>query len=250
MIITKVLSVSTTYTPKNAGRLRKDRPQWAVSFKFEGETVYTTGEKRFLSDASHIAILPKGCSYYWQCTKAGHVSMIEFESAEVYSEPLIFPVKNSEKIAKIFNGLEYQRNLKRPFSELESIRDTYSIILSLCLSQNDPEKYVSGDKLQKILPAVKYLSQNYNKSITNDRLAALTGVSTAYFRRLFSEAMHTSPIAYAHKLRIEKAKELLKSDYGTLSDLARSLGYANLYDFSRDFKNHTGVAPSKYEKQK
>ena len=58
--------------------------------------------------------------------------------------------------------------------------------------------------------------------------------------------MGMSPTAYVHKLRIEKAKEMLKSDYGNLSDVAVSLGYLNLYDFSRDFKKHTEVPPSKY----
>ena len=61
--------------------------------------------------------------------------------------------------------------------------------------------------------------------------------------------MGTSPIVYTRRLRIEKAKEMLRSDYGTLSDVAQSLGYASLYDFSRDFKKHTGVTPSKYERE-
>ena len=56
-----------------------------------------------------------------------------------------------------------------------------------------------------------------------------------------------SPIAYVKRLRIEKAKEMLGSDYGTLSDIASILGYASLYDFSRDFKKQTGIPPSKYK---
>ena len=77
-------------------------------------------------------------------------------------------------------------------------------------------------------------------------LAEIAGVSTVYFRKLFSSVMGVSPITYHHNLRIEKAKEMLKSDFGTLSDLAQSLGYPSLYDFSRDFKKHTGISPSKY----
>ena len=103
------------------------------------------------------------------------------------------------------------------------------------------------DKQAKIAAATEYISQNYGKKITNDGLAEIVGLSTVYFRKLFAEIMGVSPISYARQIRIEKAKEMLKSDYGTLSDMALSLGYANLYDFSRDFKKHTGTSPSKYE---
>jgi RNA polymerase sigma factor (sigma-70 family) len=103
------------------------------------------------------------------------------------------------------------------------------------------------EKMQKIQPAMAYISQNFNKEITNDTLAALTGLSTVYFRKLFTQMIGVSPIAYVHQIRIQKAKEMLKSDYSTLSDIAQSLGYPNLYDFSRTFKKHVGVAPSKYE---
>jgi YesN/AraC family two-component response regulator len=42
---------------------------------------------------------------------------------------------------------------------------------------------------------------------------------------------------------------MLKSDYGNITNVAESLGYLNIYDFSRTFKKHTGISPTKYEKQ-
>ncbi|MBQ9760224.1 MAG: helix-turn-helix transcriptional regulator [Clostridia bacterium] len=230
------------YTPSGNITKRKDRPRWAVVIKYEGETVYTCNGKRFLSDANHLIVLPRGCTYEWKCTKSGHCAIIEIESDATYLEPIPFSVKNSEKIQKAFQALEHKRNLKAPTVELESIRDTYSIILMLLQA----EHYLPSEKRLRIEPAIEYISKNYNKPITNDELASLTGMSTVSFRKIFTQTTGISPIAYHHQLRIEKAKEMLKSDYGTLSDLAQSLGYAGLYDFSRDFKNHTGVAPSKY----
>ena len=244
IIITKVHSASTFYTPKNKRASRKDRHRWAIIIKYEGETVYTSGGREILSDIHHIVILPKGCTYEWKCTAAGHYSTVEFECALTHPEPLSFLVKNGEKILKMQRELEHKRNLRSPITEMESIRDAYAMILALV--QNDPEKYLPTDKQHKIAPAIDYIFQNYNKKITNDELAALTGLSTVYFRKLFTGLMGTSPVAYAHEIRIQKAKEMLGSDYGTLTDLAHTLGYANLYDFSRDFKKHTGVAPSKY----
>lgn len=233
------------YTPQNTKAKREDRRRWAVVIKYEGETVYTSNGKQFLSDLSHLVILPKGCTYEWICTRAGHYSILEFDSEMTFHEPFGFSVKNSERILKIIKELEYNRNLNHPMAQIESIRDAYSVIL--LLTQSLPKQYYPTEKQQKIAPAIEYISQNYNKHITNDVLASVTGLSTVYFRKLFTQIMGVSPIVYVHQLRVQKAKEMLKSDYSTLSDIAQSLGYPSLYDFSRDFKKHTGISPSKYE---
>lgn len=244
LIITRVYHASTIYTPKNTSVRRSDRHRWAIIVKYEGETVYTANGKQFISDINHIIILPRGCSYDWKCTKAGHYSVVEFESELTHFEPISFPVRHGEKILKLIKELEYKLNIRHFAFEGEMIRDTYSIILTLL--QSSSEKYIPNSKQQKLRAALEYISQNYDKNITNDTLADISGMSTVYFRKLFTEVMGTSPIAYARGLRIEKAKEILRSDYATLGDVAQSLGYPSLYDFSRDFKKHTGIAPSKY----
>ena len=107
-------------------------------------------------------------------------------------------------------------------------------------------KYLPSEKLEKIAPALDYIAKNYNTPVRNEELAEIAGLSTVYFRKLFAEVMGSSPIAYVHALRIKKAKEMLKSDYGSITDIAQSLGYPNIYDFSRAFKKYTGVSPTKY----
>lgn len=232
------------YNEKNIKTKRINRPCWAIVIKYEGETLYYSNGKTYISNINNMVILPKGSSYEWKCTESGHYSIIEFESNTIYDEILYFPIKNSEKILKIFTELEYKRAIKKPMYELESMRDTYSIIMKL--TQFSQKKYLPSDKYQKISSAVDYIAKNYNKCIKNDELAVLTGLSTVYFRKLFTEIFGISPIAYLHELRIKKAKEMLKSDYSSITDIALSLGYTNIYDFSRDFKKHTGVSPSKY----
>ena len=106
LVITRIHSVSTLYNPKSTKGKRTDRPRWAVVIRYEGETVYTSGKKRLLSDIEHVAVLPKGSSYEWQCTKSGHYSIIEFESEPTLDEPMTFPVKNGEKILKMFKKIQ------------------------------------------------------------------------------------------------------------------------------------------------
>ncbi len=53
---------------------------------------------------------------------------------------------------------------------------------------------------------------------------------------------------YVKSLKIKKACEMLGGDFGSITDISVSLGYPNIYDFSRDFKTHTGISPLKYAK--
>lgn len=247
LIISKVYSASTMYSERGAKAQRKNRQNWAIVIKYEGETVYTSKEKDYISDKNNLFILPKGCSYDWHCTKAGHFSIIEFESDSICTDIFSFTVNSSEKILKLFKELEHKRMLRKPMYEVESIRDTYSILLAL--TQMAPKKYLPTEKTSKISPALEYIANHYNKNIKNDALAKLCNLSTVYFRKLFTEIIGASPIAYVQELRIKKAKEMLKSDHGSITGIAEALGYLNIYDFSRTFKKHTGIPPTKYEKQ-
>jgi len=109
-----------------------------------------------------------------------------------------------------------------------------------------PARYTPGEKHRKIAPALDFIVKNPQLHPSNEQLAKLCKMSTVYFRKTFTEATGVSPIAYTRNLRIKKAREMLRSDYGSITDIALSLGYNNIYDFSRDFKKHTGVPPTKY----
>jgi len=244
LIITKVFSCTTMYAEKNNMISRKNRTSWAILIKYEGETKYISGGSTFISNINNIIVLPKGSSYKWQCVQPGHFSIIEFESDTTYDKIFTISIKKSDKFLELFKHLEYIRTLRKPTYGIESIRDTYSLLLMLL--QTAQNKYLSNKKIEKISPALKYIAENYNKNIKNDDLASITGLSTVYFRKIFVDTFGISPIAYIHKLRIKKAKEMLRSDYGNITYIAESLGYLNVYDFSRAFKKHTGVPPSKY----
>ena len=210
LVIKRVCSAIRMYSPEGKRGKRENRQQCAIMHKYEGETVYFANGKRFLSDPDHVIFLPKGSSYDWVCMRTGYVMALEFECEAEYAEPISFHVRGADKISKMIRELEYKRNLRKPMFEQESIKDMYGILLSL--AQSAPEQYVSSDKQKKIMPALEYISQNYSTPITNDMLAALTGVSTVYFRKLFTLVTGVSPIVYTKQLRIEKAKEMLKSD--------------------------------------
>lgn len=242
LIITKVYSVSTIYTEEISKK--KKRTNWCLGIKHEGETEYFCNGKKYISNINNIVLLPKGSSYEWRCTIPGHFSFVEFECEKECSDIFSFKVGNGDEILKKLKELECKRTQKSIFFEIESIYATYGMIVDLLRVLE--KKYVPTGKYIKIKPAVAYINQNYKRRITNDELAALTGFSTVYFRKLFTESFNMSPLSYIHTIRIRKAKEMLRGDFGSISDVALSLGYSSIYDFSKTFKKHVGVSPTKY----
>ena len=244
LVITNVRSAMTIFTEKNTRTKRKNRPCWAVILKYEGETVYTVNGKKIVSNANNPVILPKGSTYEWQCIKGGHYAVIEFDCNLEFDGIFGFNIKNNDKILKLFRHIEYEVASKSPLFRMRNIRDIYDIVL--VLTENTVVHYVNSEKKQKIIPAIEFIVKNYNREISNDDLARKCSMSTVYFRKLFKEIIGISPMAYSQNLRIEKGKEMLKSDYGSITDIALSLGYNNIYEFSKAFKSRVGVSPSKY----
>ena len=244
MIVTKINTSVTVYNTENNKKHQKERSCWAIVVKYEGETIYTSNGKKYISNKNNIVLLPKGSCYKWVCTKRGHCAILEFECANTCEDLFGFKVKDGEEIYRILKKIEYIRSVRNPFYETESISECYLALLKLLKSNQS--KYTPTDKQIKLEPAIEYIEKNYNKPLNNDFLAGLIGVSTVYFRKLFSDVCGKSPGKYITDLRMKKAAEMLKSDYGTISDIAQSVGYSSIYDFSRAFKKYTGISPSKY----
>ena len=73
------------------------------------------------------------------------------------------------------------------------------------------------------------------------------GISKATLSKVFHENAECSFHNYFILLRIERAKEYMKSDKNSLiKDVAQAVGYADQFYFSRIFKTITGISPSEY----
>lgn len=244
LIIKNVCSVATSYSNKDASGKRTNRERWSIIIKTEGETLYRSNGKVFTSNGENVMILPKSSSYEWKCVEAGHFAAVEFEMDMGYDTIFSIKINDTDKILDKIKSMENKRLTKSPMYIPECIRDTYDIVLELFSSLG--KKYTPSGKIKKIQPAMDYIAENFHRNIKNDYLAKISGISTVYFRKLFTQVHNMSPIVYIHTLRIKKAKELLKSDFSSITEVSQSLGYLNIYDFSRDFKKYTGMSPTKY----
>ena len=110
-----------------------------------------------------------------------------------------------------------------------------------------------GDKIAQGI-FIKYLKiinrkVNYDKEkISIEYLSSLCAISTVHFRNTFIKLFARSPVKYINDLKMTRAKELLDSQFYTVSEVCFLSGYNNESYFSREFKKHLGISPSEYAK--
>jgi len=78
-------------------------------------------------------------------------------------------------------------------------------------------------------------------SISND-----IGLSVSYLSRAYKRYKKIGLLDYIHKVRLEKAKELLKMDI-CIKDIAQQVGYLDSKALIRAFRRYEGITPGKYK---
>src|SRR5215469_3854322 len=93
--------------------------------------------------------------------------------------------------------------------------------------------------------AREYLNEHYAEDISLAQLAAITSRSPFHFARAFSRALGLPPHAYLESIRVQHAREMLRSGMSVV-DTALSLGYSDQSHFTHRFRSHTGITPGQY----
>ena len=108
------------------------------------------------------------------------------------------------------------------------------------------ESYNKNYVVKKI---VTYLNENYASKISLDQIARNMYLSPVYISKIFKEETGESPINYLIKIRLEKARDILVSgEAGSIKHIANSVGYDDVYHFSKLFKKYYGISPLYYKK--
>ncbi len=92
----------------------------------------------------------------------------------------------------------------------------------------------------------EYVDANLGCEIAIADLARLVGVSAGHLHRAFRATLGMTPLSYIHAKRIQRAVAILAGENASIADVALRVGYLSAGHFSRTFRRHTGVHPSKF----
>lgn len=101
---------------------------------------------------------------------------------------------------------------------------------------------------QRLKRAMEYMRAHLDEPVSLPRLAALCGVSTAHFVRIFREATGQAPHAYLVGLRLTRARELLERTSLSVTEIAFSCGFEQSQYFATVFRRKLGVTPSAWRR--
>ncbi len=114
-------------------------------------------------------------------------------------------------------------------------------VVALHRAVAEPLHLTSEDKLQHLRHR---LLAECERPWTLTDMAEMTGYSQSRFSTLYKSCFGTSPIDDLIRMRIERAKLLLRHGAMTVDEVSEHTGFSSIYYFSRIFRERVGVSPT------
>ena len=92
----------------------------------------------------------------------------------------------------------------------------------------------------------EYMKEHIRSHVTIEQICKDNLVGRSRLQKIFKNQCGLGIIDYFSKLKINTAKELIRSRHMNFTQISDYLGYTSIHYFSRQFKKETGMTPSEY----
>ena len=239
--------------------LRFDSPWYVVALGSLQNRELPTGPMATLSTGVTnlcAELLPK----YLPCTVTGmglrHLSVLFPVPSPEGLEGLLTPVL--EKAGDIVYGyfstalrwavgepvqdiLDVRRSQRSAFSIVPLLSEDESIVFSRSQAASPTDYHA-----RQVAQVQEYISQNLDKRLSLNDVAAVFGFSPNYLSQLFSQWGESGFVEFVTVTRINAAKDLMAATNLKVYEISQRLGYESAFYFSKVFKKIEGVSPREY----
>lgn len=154
----------------------------------------------------------------------------------------------SKKIGDLIAKIA-QENIKKEANYDLFIRGYMNVLLGELYRSGiltDVAVNYNTDAMQKIWPVIKFIDENFSRSLELDDLCAILNINRHYFCRIFKKATGTTPIEYINFVRIWKAENLLTTTDKSVLEIAMEVGFSSVTYFNRVFRRLKNTTPTVY----
>lgn len=93
---------------------------------------------------------------------------------------------------------------------------------------------------------IRYMEAQLNSRITIEQICKDNMIGRSQLQKLFQQKTGLGIIEYFSNMKIEAAKEMIRTGHMNFTQISEQLGYTSIHYFSRQFKKITNMTPSEY----
>jgi len=236
--------------------VRPDGYPWHhILYCGEGSGVLLKGSERIELTENTFVFLPKCVSHtYYPTTAQWTVNWVTFDGAFCdetlamlgLTDIIAVKAEDASAMNDIFGRMFLAQKTDILYSAYTCSGLIYDYILGFRRLFTSSAENKKSRQMSLLVPALKYMYDNYSEDIPIPYLAQLTGVTHQHFCRLFRSAMNMSPGDFLAGRRIDEAKRMLSDTDLPIAEISQQCGFNDPCYFSTTFKKHVGVPPTMY----
>lgn len=185
------------------------------------------------------------CSTNWRCY--GDLQR-NFPSVALSAQPFIVD-RDRVTAAGGAAGLELMLHLiggRHGQALVRAISESLEFELIRCepLPLRVPWHLGEGEPSPKLREVISLMEANLEEPLELRQLAGFVALSRRQLERLFERHLHCSPARYYLRLRLVRARQMLRRTRLSVGDVASGCGFVSAQTFSRTYREHFGLSPS------
>lgn len=169
------------------------------------------------------------------------LSKIMQEGMSIYEPPYDIP-----------NTTFMKKRKEYPFGADQMIKNTleaFLIMLVRDFKYGKTGSYKSSSDAENNIKNVhQYIDEHFTENITLDNLCFIFGTNKTSLCRDFKKSYGMTIVEYVHEKRIQKAKNLLRQNDLSVTEISYMLGFVSVHYFCRLFNKLVGLSPTMYQK--
>lgn len=163
--------------------------------------------------------------------------------------PGVVHVQNSRRLTQLVHMLGEEYADQQPGTEFMLSRLIGMMLVEAMRSTtagSAPPGLLRGLGDERLAPALKQMHAQVDHAWTVGELARTAALSRSAFFNRFTRTVGVPPMEYLLSWRTEIAKDLLRREGLSVSEVAERVGYGSISTFSVAFTRHVGQSPSRY----
>ena len=152
--------------------------------------------------------------------------------------------------------LKKMKLLENPALGGQQLIKNYLELLLINLMRNETEKnrteavFLPREKFDERISdqVIEYMKEHVTEKLSVDDVCAIMHYNKSYVFRQFKKTTGSSLMVYFTKMKIQRAKEMLRETDLSINAISDRLSFEDPNYFSKTFKRVTGYTPSTYRK--